>query len=110
MPPIEQWWDCCLEDDRIGANFDENMGSYSIDNKLIPKGEVHNAYLKWLDKAKPNDKTRVTNPKVFGRTFLALARGKNKNLINSERKDVNNNHCYDFGSIEELKKYFDSRF
>jgi len=110
MPPIEQWWDCCLEDDRIGDNFDGNMGSYSIDNKLIPKGEVHNAYLKWLDKTKPNDKTRVTNSKVFGRNFLALARGKNKNLINSERKDVNNNHCYDFGSIEELKKYFDSRF
>ena len=110
MTPLEQWWECCLEDGRIGGNFDIETGSYSINNKLIPKGEVHNAYLKWLDKSRPNDKTRLTSTKVFGRSFLALARGKDKTLINSERKDVHNNHCYDFGSIEELKKHFDSKF
>ena len=52
-----------------------------LDNGLISKKNIYASYITWLDIAKPNDK-----------------------------KNSQGDRCYQFGSIEELKKVFSSKF
>ena len=110
MTPLEQWWDSCLEDERIGDGYELIPGDNDLDNGLISKKNIYASYITWLDIAKPNDKTRISNRNVFGQKFLALARFKDKTLINSDKKNSQGDRCYQFGSIEELKKVFRSKF
>ena len=111
MSPLEQWWSSVLEDEGISELISFTQVITPIDSRLIPKQRVHTAYLEWLDKFKPNDKTRITNAAAFGRCFINMASNKNTNLINGkDKKNENKQNCYKFGDIEELKLFFDSSF
>lgn len=113
MSPLEQWWSSVLDDEGISEHI-SNTYMHTIkhiDGRLVPKQLVHTAYLEWLEKFKPNDKTRITNAAAFGRQFINMASNKNTNLINSkDKKNENKQNCYKFGDIEELKLFFDSNF
>ena len=93
-----------------GDGYELIPGDNDLDNGLISKKNIYASYITWLDIAKPNDKTRISNRNVFGQKFLALARFKDKTLINSDKKNSQGDRCYQFGSIEELKKVFRSKF
>jgi len=113
MSPLEQWWASVLEDKGISEHITNTYMHRiePIDGRLVPKQLVHTAYLEWLEKFKPNDKTRITNAAAFGRCFINMASNKNTNLINGkDKKNENKQNCYKFGDIEALKLFFDSNF
>ena len=75
----------------------------------VRKDLIHESYLLWLDTVRPNSKERITNPKSFGTKFTAMARNKNKTLVNGTQK-VSGKNVYEFAPIAKLLEAFNSKY
>ena len=116
MTPLEEWWSECLED---GELWSENSDFVQLEPQIpkaentfyekLTKREVHNSYLKWLDKKKPKASERYTSRTTFGREFVKTASAGNKSLIQGGAK-LDGENAYKFASLEQLRSAFNSQY
>lgn len=116
MTPLEEWWSECLED---GELWNDSSDFVQLEAQIpkaentfyekLTKKEVHNSYLKWLDKKKPKASERYTNSATFGREFLKIATAGNKNLVQGNAK-LDGKNAYKFASLEQLRSAFNSQY
>lgn len=116
MTPLEEWWSECLED---GELWSENSDFVQLETQIpqaentfyekLTKREVHNSYLKWLDKKKPKASERFTNSSTFGREFVKIASAGNKNLVQGNAK-LDGKNAYKFAPLEQLRSAFNSQY
>lgn len=117
MTPLEQWWSHCLDAGEMTIfSKSEGYSSYSqslITGIRVSKTFVHDAYLSWLDRFKPNSSERLSNGRTFGIQFMKIARGKNKSLIRSDLKVPDGDtrvNGYEFSALEKLHSEFYSNY